>query len=223
MLDLLLIQSTIWDLQQNNDNGKNACQIEEDKSGDEFSRLKSRLSSNVEAVSSSSPEGLRHGTTCNTQQYLIKQTTLMLIEELEAGGIRPDKSAIVCERAYILCPFYIPHYFNFAFDLPSFIGCIVSVPKLFLFGISLPHILRYSFQRHRKSTFFAISPAAFSPVLCTQTIPHKLWQLDDLSNFLSKVLKSLTQHTKQSYRCEGISLTIAKACNRQCILKNVSY
>lgn len=85
----------------------------------------------MEAVSSGSPVGLQQGKHVAHTVSNKTQTTLMVIEELDAGGIRPDKRAVVYEVSYAFCPFYTLHYFNFEFDLPSFIGCIAKGSKSF--------------------------------------------------------------------------------------------
>lgn len=123
----------------------------------------------------------------------------MLIEDLNAGGIRPDKSAVVYELSYALCPFYTLHYFNSEFDLPSFIGCIVRAPKPFphwnIFT-SCPKILSPKAQLFPKVPSFMFLLQHLICCLAHKTVPSKSWWLDDLSNFLYKVLKSLTKHTK---------------------------
>jgi len=53
----------------------------------------------------------------------------------------------------------------------------VSVPKVFLFGISLPHILRYSKQRQSKGTFFDISPAALDLAHRLNPINYGTWMI----------------------------------------------
>lgn len=90
----------------------------------------------------------------------------MVIEQIDASGIRPDKSAIVDELSYTLCSFYNLRYFNFEFDLPSVVGCFISASEPFSYWNTCTSHSKILLPKAQK-WYFGVYPAAFDPMPCT--------------------------------------------------------